>query len=350
MKTNTTLMVLGLTGALLFLVSVGILGYLAMTPMPAVPMPPKEPLRIAVQYGLAYAPLTIAKDQGYFEQYAGVDVEWKQYGSGGAIREALVAGELDIGFMGIPPFIIGWDKGAPWRVMTGLNVMPLGLQTYRDDIETLADFGPDDKIAYPSPGSIQHILLAMASEKEMGDANALDNLGVAMKHPDATAALLSEKDVTAHFTSPPYIFKELESDEIHTVVSGADAFGGDFTFIVGVATNDFYNTRPEVYAGAVVAIAEAVAFINTHPTAAAEILAPTFNLDEATTLKYMTWPGVNYVTTPYGLMGFADFMKAAGYIEKVPTSIDDLVWPNVAAAVGKKSRELSAIESLQLRP
>lgn len=342
--------VLGWTVALLALLAFGTLIYQKVMPEPAAPVPTEEPLRIAVQFGLGYAPLAIAKDQGYFEQYAGVNVEWKQYGSGGAIREALVAGELDIGFMGIPPFIIGWDKGAPWRVMTGLCVMPLGLQTYQDDIQSLADFGPDDKIAYPSPGSIQHILLAMASEKELGDANALDDLGVAMKHPDAAAALLSEKDITAHFTSPPYIFKELESDKIHTVVSGADAFGTDFTFIVGVATNDFHDGRPEVYAGAVMAIAEAVAFINTHPAPAAQILAPTFKLDEATTLKYMTWSGANYVTTPYGLMGFADFMKAAGYIEKVPTSIDDLVWPNVSASVGRKSRELSAIEALQLRP
>lgn len=314
------------------------------------PAPEGEPLRIAVQYGLGYAPLAIAQELGLFEHYAGVPVEWKQYGSGGAIREALVAGELDVGFMGIPPFIIGWDKGAKWKVATGLCVMPLGLQTYKDDIKTLADFGPDDKIAYPSPGSIQHILLSMAAEKELGDPTALDDIGVAMKHPDGAAALLSEKDITAHFTSPPYIFKELEGGNIHQVVSGAEAFGTAFTFLVGVATHDFHDNRPVVYAGLVMAVAEAVDFINTKPDEAAAILAPTFKLDEATTYRYLTWEGVNYTTTPYGLQGFAEFMKAAGYIEHIPDAIGDLVWPNVAAAVGKKSGEPSVIEILQERP
>jgi NitT/TauT family transport system substrate-binding protein len=313
--------------------------------------PGAEPLRIAVQYGLGYAPLTIADELGLFEKYTGASVEWKQYGSGGAIREALVAGELDAGFMGIPPFIIGWDKGAPWKVATALCVMPLGLQTNREDRPNLSAFEAGDKVAYPSPGSIQHILLSMASEKELGDATALDDLGVAMKHPDGAAALLADTgDITAHFTSPPYIFKELEDKGIWQVVSGADAFGGDFTFIVGVATTDFHDSRSQAYAGFVAAIAEAVAFINEHPKEAAAILAPTFKLDEATTLKYMTWPGVNYTTTPYGLMGFAPFMEEAGYIEKVPERLSDLAWPNVVASVGQKQGERSAIETLQERP
>ena len=313
--------------------------------------PEVEPLRIAVQYGLGYAPLAVAHELGLFEKYTGAAVEWAQYGSGGAIREALIAGELDAGFMGIPPMIIGWDKGAPWKVATGLCIVPLGLQTNREDRPNLGAFEKGDKIAYPSPGSIQHILLSMASEKELGDATALDDLGVAMKHPDGAAALLADTgDITAHFTSPPYIFKELEGDGIWQVVSGADAFGGDFTFIVGVTTVDFYEGRPQAHAGFVAAIAEAVAYINEHPQEAAAILAPTFKLDEATTLKYLTWPGVNYTTTPYGLMGFAPFMREAGYIEKVPESLSDIAWPNVVASVGQKRGEKSAVETLQERP
>ncbi len=313
-----------------------------------IPVAEPDPLRIAVQFGLGYAPLEVANSLGLFEKYAGVPVEWKQYGSGGAIREALIAGELDAGFMGIPPFIIGWDKGAPWRVATGLCTMPLGLQTNREDIPNLAAFEPGDKIAYPSPGSIQHILLSMAAEKELGDPTALDDLGVAMKHPDGAAALLGDTgDIDAHFTSPPYIFKELDEPGIWQIVSGNDAFGGPFTFIVGVTTIDFYQNRPEVHAGFVIAVAEAVSFINENPEDAAAILAPSFKLDEETTLRYMTWPGVNYTTTPYGLLGFGEFMKNAGYIEKVPRSVSDLAWPNVVAAVGRNG---SAIRLLQDRP
>jgi NitT/TauT family transport system substrate-binding protein len=100
----------------------------------------------------------------------------------------------------------------------------------------------------------------------------------------------------------------------------------------------------------VLGLADAAAFINENPEQAAEILAPTFNLDEETTLKYLTWPGMNYTTTPYGLMGFAPFMKQAGYIEKVPQELGEIAWSNVLAAVGHAAGEKSPIEKLQERP
>jgi len=308
-------------------------------------------MRLAVQYGLGYAPLTIAQEKGFFERYLpGVEIEWKQFGSGGAIREALIAGELDAGVMGIPPFLIGWDKGAAWKVASGVCVMPLGLQTYQEDIETLADFSEGDKIAYPSPGSIQHILLSMAAEKQLGDATALDDLGVAMAHPDGASALLSQREIAAHFTSPPYIFQELSGDNIHQVVDGTEAFGTEFTFLVAVATEDFYENNPRGYSAFVLGLADAIAFINENPEEAASILGPTFDLDEETTLEYLTWTGMNYTTTPYGLLGFAPFMKQAGYVEKVPEQLSEVAWSNVQAAVGQASGDASPIERLQRRP
>ncbi len=123
----------------------------------------------------------VARTHGIFEKY-GVEPVWKEYGSGGgAVREALISGEADVGFMGIPPFLIGWDKGCPWKVAVGFVVVPIGLVTYDPEIKSLADFKPEDKIAVPSPpGSIQHILLAMACEQQLGSPNALDNNIVAM--------------------------------------------------------------------------------------------------------------------------------------------------------------------------
>ena len=130
-----------------------------------------EELKIAGQFGLVYAPLMVARKLKIFERY-GLKPVWKEYGSGGAVREALVSGEVDVGFMGIPPFLIGWDKGCQWKVACGFVVIPVGLVTYDPNIKSLKDFKPDDKIAVPSPGSVQHILLAMAAEQELGSPNA----------------------------------------------------------------------------------------------------------------------------------------------------------------------------------
>ena len=308
-------------------------------------------LRIAQQFGLGYAAHTIADEFDLFEKYLpGLQVEWLQLGSGGAIREAFIAGEIDVAVMGIPPFLIGWDKGIPWKVASAMCVMPLSLQTYKDEINSLADLTADDKVAYPSPGSIQHILLSMAAEKQLGSPTALDDIGVAMAHPDAAAALINQKDITAHFTSPPYNFEELSNEGIKVVVDGTEAFGTEFTFLVAVAAEDLYEKNPKAYAAYVMGVAEAANYINQNPEEAAKILAPTFGLDEETTLKYLTWPGMNYVTTPLGLMGFSDFMVDAGYIEKVPDSMADIAFANVLSAVGQGQGQEGVLETLQVRP
>ncbi|MFY9526614.1 MAG: ABC transporter substrate-binding protein [Firmicutes bacterium] len=305
-----------------------------------------EKIKIAGQFGLVYAPLMVAKAHRIFEKY-GVEPVWKEYGSGGAVREALISGEADVGFMGIPPFLIGWDKGCPWKIAMGFVVVPIGLVTYDPEINSLADFKPEDKIAVPSPGSIQHILLAMACEQQLGSATALDNNLVAMPHPDAAAALISKKGIKAHFTTPPYLFEELSQPGFRLIVDDVSIFGHPFSFNVGLATETFYNQRPVAYSIFVNAIGDAMAWINQNKQAAAELLAPEFQLSVEKTLEYLEWEGMNYTTAPYGLMGFAEFMYEAGYISKVPESLADIAFDNVLALIGQRAGEMSELEKLQ---
>ena len=113
----------------------------------------------------------------------------------------------------------------------------------------------------------QHILLAMAAEKELGSPTALDENLVAMAHPDGAAALISKRGITAHFTTPPYLFEELSQPDFHLVTDDIEAFGQPFSFNVGVATEKFHNENPVAYACFVNAISEAMAWINTHKKA-----------------------------------------------------------------------------------
>lgn len=306
-------------------------------------------VRIAIQFGLGYAPVQIVQEKKLIEKYLpGAQVEWKQMG-GEMIREAMLAGELDIGFTGVTPFFVAWDKGADWKIATALLSAPLGLQTNKKEINSLKDFTKADKIATPYSGSIQHILLAMAAEKELGNPNALDNNLISMQHPDAATALMNGSAIAAHFAAPPYLFEELEARDIKQVVDAEEAFGGEFGFLVGSATKSFHDNNPAAYAAFVMAVNEAITFINTNPREAAAILAPSFKMSPEKVEKYLTWPGTNYTSTPYGLMGFAEFMKKAGYIKKVPQSFDEICWENIYAAIGRKSGGRSPVEQAQYR-
>lgn len=287
-------------------------------------------IRIAEQYGLAYAPLQIMKNKQLMEKnLTGVKVSWKQMGNTAAIREGMISNQVDAGFMAIPPFLIGWDKGMEWKIASGLSSMPVGLVTYRKDLNSIRDFTSNDRIALPQPGSVQHILLSMASERELKDSHKLDNILVTMSHPDGMNALLTKKDITAHFTSPPYIFKELANKDFHQILSGEEAMGKSFTFIIGVTTKEFHDNNPLVYQAFVDSLHEAIEFINEKPEEAAKILAKEYNISKEEALNYITAEGTEYSSKVKGLKDFADFMERNGYIKKSFGNTKEILWEDV---------------------
>lgn len=288
---------------------------------------PREQIVIAEQFGLAYAPLQVMKERNILEKnLPGVKVIWKQMGNTTAIREAMLAGNLDVGFMAIPPFLIGWAKGMEWKMISGLSVSPLGLITYRDELQSIRDFTENDRIALPQPGSIQHILLAMACQQEFSDAGKLDDLLVTMAHPDGMNALLSRQEITAHFTSPPYIFQELQQADMHQILSGQEVMGKEFTFIIGAATKTFHDRQPKIYRAFVKSLLEAIDLLRDQPEYCAEILAPQYQLTKADILTYITWPGMSYTSKIKGLDEFADFLSEQQYILKTFDHPEEIMW------------------------
>jgi NitT/TauT family transport system substrate-binding protein len=257
------------------------------------------------------------------------EVNWKQLGNTAAIREAMLAKEVDIGFMAIPPFLIGWDKGMEWKIAAGLSWSPVGLVTNRSDVNSIIDLTEKDRIALPQPGSVQHILLSMASEKEFGDSHKLDNLIITMAHPEGMNALMAKTDVTAHFTAPPYLTDELKNKENKLILSGKEAMDGEFTFIVGVTTKSFHDGNAGGYMAFLKALEEAIAFIKTNEEESVEILSRAYNISKEEVEEYLNTQGVEYGTKVQGIDQFADFMKRNKFINNIPASRADMMWDDV---------------------
>ncbi len=270
-------------------------------------------LKIAKQFGLAYAPLTIMESQDLLKKHApDLTVEWVQLANTAAIREAILSDELDVGFMGIPPFLIGADNGMGWKIFTGLSRAPLGLMTSNPEVQSLSDISETDRIALPQPGSIQHILLSMAAKRELGSAVYFDNQLVSMKHPDGVQMLMSDSEITMHFTSPPYIFTEKEGG-MHEVISGDEAFGSPFTFIVG-AMRDGMESSPEVIEAVRLALSDAMAFIEEHPEETLDILSQQYGIEKEKLRSYIYVNDMVYTPEVEGLETFIDFMVDEAYL------------------------------------
>jgi len=290
-------------------------------------------LSIAEQFGLAYAPLQILRERRLLEAHLpGIEVRWHRLGPTAAIREAMVAGRVVVGFLAVPPFLIARDSGMRWRIFAALSESPLALVSWKPGIRTLADIGPGERIALPQPASVQHVLLAMAAERELGDARRFDRQILTMAHPEAMAALLARGDVAAHFASPPYLGRELAEPGIHAVLTGEQAMGEPFTFIVGVAPEQVLERRGRDLTALTRALAEASAFLARQPAEAAALLAPLYGLPADEVEAELAAPGLLFSPELRGVSAFAAFMHRQGFLGQPAGELEHLLWSGTSGA------------------
>ena len=286
-------------------------------------------LTIAHQYGMAYAPLEVMKQQKLIEKhYDGVEVEWSTLNSGSAINEGFISGDIDVGAMGVAPAITGVTSGVPYKICSNMSAQPHKIMTNNPNIKSLKDI-TDEKIALVNIGSIQHILLAMAAEEQLGDAHALDENISAMSHPDGMTALLCGS-VDGQLTPSRYVFKEAEEEGISEVEALESVWPSGNSFIVAVASTDLQKNNPELYDAVVAALAEAIDYINNNKAEAAKMLCEAEDVDAATMETWLNDKDCVYSTETKGVMDMATFMDKEGFLENDgPDSFSDLAFDNV---------------------
>lgn len=286
---------------------------------------------IAEQYGIAYAPLTIMKEKGFLEQeLPDVAIRWQQFGGPTAIRESMLNGDVDFGFMGVAPVLIGIDNGMEWKYAAGISSNEVAIVTSRPEIKTLADFTEEDRIAILSPGCTQHILLCMLAEQQLGDPMALDGQLVSMSHPDALQALLSGTEITAHVATPPYLQQELEAG-MSVMATGEEIMGRPFTFISCVAMTQFYEEHRELYDGFIRALERSIEYLNQNMEECVRILAPVYGVSEEALLEQMTYNGTIYSSRLEGVPELSAAMQQMGLTRGNP-ALETIVFDNVNAA------------------
>jgi len=294
-------------------------------------------LRLVKQPGLGYLQLVVMRETKMLEKrLPGVEIEWRQLTSGPVIRDAMVAGQMDIGSGGVGPFVQAIDKGLDWKTLGTLNEMPLYLNCARADIKKLSDLRPTDRIAMPAIGSIQHVALQMEAEKELGDPKKLNQQIVAMSHPDATAAILSKREITCHLSSPPFQYEQLRDPGIHKVFDSYQAAGGPHTFNLVWASEKWVKANPKLAQAFVEALKEATAFINARPADAARLYATSEKSRSSPEeiLSIMKQDGIKYTLTPAGFVKFAGFMQKVGMIKTVPPSWKDYAFEHLHGLPG----------------
>ena len=305
-------------------------------------------VRIGRQFGLAHLPLMVMEDKRLIEAAAakkGLQLKsvFHQLASTGGINEALLAGQLDFAPNGGPSLLTIWDKTRGTtnevRGLVAVNEFSFFLNVNRPGLKSVRDFTDKDRIVVSAVKvSVPAILLQIAAQKEWGkdQYNRLDKYTVSLPHPDGMAALLSKREVTAHFTSPPFMHQELLAPGIYKMLSSDDILGGPAVGTILFGTTKFANANPIITQAVYDAATEAVAFINADKRAAAELYIrlskDKSSVDEI--VRQISDPSLTFSTVPRNFMTYANFMADIGSIKNRPASWKDVFLKNAHHLAG----------------
>ena len=295
-------------------------------------------VRIATQYGISYLPLTIMAEKKLLEaegKKLGLDLatEWVRFTAGPPMNEALISGNLDFASGGVGPLVTIWARtqnNLKVKGVTALNSMPLWLNTINPNVKTIKDFTEKDRIALPAVRvSMQAIILQMAAEKVFGKGqeHKLDPWTVSLSHPDGLAQMMSGKsEITAHFTSAPFMYQELADSRVHRVLNSYDVFGGPHTFNVVWATSKLYEGEPKIVQAFLAALRTAMKEINDDPAAAAAlwVKADKSKLTPAEAEKIIRDKDNTWTMTPLKIMDVASYMGRVKMVPVTPANWKDI--------------------------
>lgn len=324
-----------------------LLAALALLAAPA-PALAEGRIRIAEQFGVGYLPLHVIRDQGLIEKHGkaqGVDitVEWAKLGGGATVNDALLSSSIDVASGGIGPLLTIWDRtrgNKEVRAIAALGSQPYYLLTSNPKVTSIKDLTKADKIALPSVAvSAQARTLQMAAEKAFGPGqhSALDDITVSLAHPDATAALLAgSTEVTGHFSNPPFQYQALRSGKVRKILSSYEVLGGPATAVFAYGTSAFRTDNPKTYRAFVLALQEAVAWINANEAAAAEtyIRVEKSKLDADFVRSIVEDPEIRFTLVPENTLPYAAFLSRIGAIKAKPSSWRDYFFDDVVGTTG----------------
>lgn len=296
-------------------------------------------IRIAKQYGLGFLPIMVMESEGLFEKRAreeGLDVtaEWLTLGGPAAANEALLADNVDVIANGPPSFLVFWNrtKDTPMSIrgISPISTLPMWLNTKNPDIKSLEDFTEKDRIAVTAvKTSIPSIIMQMWAAEKWGidQYDRLDALTTSLPHPDGMAALLSNTEITAHFTSPPFQYRQLKVDGIHRVATSYELMGSPATFTLLFGKDRFIEANPKTVNALFLAMKDAQDFIKENPDAAADLylrMAGEAGTSKEEVLEILADPDVEFTNLPQSFMKYAEFMTKVGTLTTAPDQWTDL--------------------------
>ncbi len=296
----------------------------------------KTRLRLGYFPNITHAPALIGTARGTFAQAAGnkVNIETRVFNDGPTAMEALLAGEIDVAYVGPGPAINTFRKsqGRALRIVAGAcSGGAILIARPELGIGGVPDLD-GKRIGVPQLGGTQDISLRSflaqngLAPREQGGTVEI----VPVKNPDILM-LFKQKQLDAAWTAEPWATRIVKEAGAEVVLDERDLWPDKklITTVI-VARAAFLEQKPELVQAIVNGHLQTLEFIKTHDADAqnftnAEIKRLTGKSLPQDVLT-IAWRNVEFISDPNkaGIERFAEMAVAAGY-DKDGSSVEGIV-------------------------
>jgi NitT/TauT family transport system substrate-binding protein len=257
------------------------------------------------------------------------DVEWRLFGTGPAIVTAFERNELDLAYMGLPPAVIGIDRGVDIKCVAGGHVEGTvisgkkrfqGFPEMHDLGEILKQFC-GLKIGVPGKGSIHDVIITECLDRlDLGKEIDV----VCFQWADQVMEAIVRDDVAAAVGTPALAAAVKYYADGRILYPPSKIWPNNPSYGI-LADNRFLDRGRNIVESFLLLHEEATAFLRSRPTEAARIISSYVGfIDEDFVLdtlkispKYCAQITDAYISST---MEFVKAMKRLGYIGRELTS------------------------------
>ncbi len=243
----------------------------------------------------------LAAEKGWWEEDLakfGIEkVEMKEFPTGPLEMRAMLAGDIDVAYVGMAPPIAAMYEGLDAKLIAGV-------ETQGDALVIRSDLAGEYKgphslkgmtIATYPPGSIPHTILS----KWLLDSGVDPEKDVNIKvmGPSDAVTVIGAKAVDAAFICTPYPSMIEEAGYGRIVTVGGEMWQHHACCCL-VASGEIIRENPEVVKQIIKTHIRATEYINKHPDEAVEIFAKRYNIKESTIMHSLNVTGMRWIHDP----------------------------------------------------
>jgi len=244
----------------------------------------------------------LASEKGWWEEDLakfGIEkVEMKEFSSGPPEMHAMLAGDLDVAYVGMAPPISAMYEGLDAKLIAGVETRGDAL-VIRSDLADKYN-GPHSlkgmSIATYPPGSIPHTILS----KWLLD-NGIDpekDVDVKAMGPSDAVTAIGAKAIDAAFICTPYP-SMIEEAGYGRIVTVGDEMWPNHACCCLVASGEMISEHPDMVKQIIKTHIRATDYINKHPEEAGEVFGKRYNINVSVIMHSLNVTGMCWIHDPH---------------------------------------------------